>query len=60
MDELLHQMEDYPCVEGEESVTQEMSRGSFSWVWLVAAAMLIIVPLAVWYGTHRKGEGKSQ
>lgn len=60
MDEFLQQMEDYPCVKVEETVTQEASPGSFSWVWLVAAAMLVVVPLAVWYGARRRGEGKDQ
>jgi hypothetical protein len=51
---LLQQMEDYPCLEGKENVTSQASRGSFPWVWPVAAAVVVIVSLAVWYGARSR------
>jgi penicillin V acylase-like amidase (Ntn superfamily) len=56
---LLQQVESYPCLEGkekeeeEETVTQETPR-DFSWVWPVAVAMLILVPVATWYRVRRR------
>ena len=54
---LLQQVENYPCLEGKEieTVTQEVPR-DFSWVWPVAVAMLILVPVAARYGVRRRAE----
>jgi penicillin V acylase-like amidase (Ntn superfamily) len=50
---LLQQMESYPCAEGEAHIPREASRSSFSWVWLVAAAIAVIVLLVIGYVIRR-------
>jgi hypothetical protein len=56
MEGLLQQIEDYSCAEGGENVARVLSRVFPAWIWLVAAGLLVIVPLAVWYGTRRRVE----
>jgi choloylglycine hydrolase len=53
MEALLQQIESYPCAEGKEHITQQVPRVSW-WMWLVAAAVLATVPLAVWYSARRQ------
>jgi choloylglycine hydrolase len=52
---LLRQMERFPCVDGEEHIVQDTLHVSW-WIWLIGAAVLVIVPLAVWYGARRRVE----
>jgi len=51
---LLQQMEGFPCADGKEHLVQEAQVSP--WVWLIVAAVLVIVPLAVWYVARRRVE----
>jgi len=52
---LLQQMEGFPCANGEEHMVQDAPHVSL-WIWLIVAAVLVIVPLAVWYRAHMRVE----
>ena len=52
---LLQKMEGFPCTDGEEDMVQDASHVSL-WIWLIVAAVLVIVPLALWYRAHMRVE----
>jgi penicillin V acylase-like amidase (Ntn superfamily) len=52
---LLQQMERFPCASGEEHIVQETPQVS-PWIWLITAVVLVIVPVAVWYGARKRVE----
>lgn len=55
LESLLRQLERFSCADGEEHIVQETPQVS-PWIWLIAAAVLVIVPVAVWYGVRRRVE----
>jgi choloylglycine hydrolase len=52
---LLRHMESFPCVDGGEHVAQDTLWYSW-WTWLIGAAVLVVVALAVWHGARRRVE----
>jgi len=51
---LLQQMERFPCADGKEHIVQEAQVSP--WIWLIVAAVLVIIPVAVWYRARRRVE----
>jgi penicillin V acylase-like amidase (Ntn superfamily) len=52
---LLHYIERFPCADGEAHIVQETPQVSL-WIWLIIAAVLVIVFVAAWYGVRKRVE----
>jgi choloylglycine hydrolase len=50
---LLQQIENFPCADGTEHIVQETPQVPPS-TWLIAASVLIMVSVAVWYGARKR------